>query len=123
VWEYRASPIVAVDGDTVRLLVDLGFYARHQIDLRLLDVSAPELRDSGGVEARDHVTAWLRTVALPGLAWPLLVRTQTTKVTEPTERQTFTRYIGDIYDITNGDHLNAQLRHWLSQHPEWGSGS
>ena len=121
-WEYRALPIMTLDGDTVRLLVDIGFYARHQIDLRLLDVHAPELRDPGGLEARDFAVGWLETAAQSNLTWPLLIRTQTTKVTEPTEKQTFTRYIGDIYDITGASHLNAQLRHWLSQHPEWGPG-
>lgn len=112
-WEYRAQLVEVIDGDTVRLLADTGFYARHQIDLRLLDVNAPELRDPGGQESSEWVQLWFETRLSYGLNWPLLIRTQTTRVTEPTEKQTFTRYIGDIYDITNGDHLNAQLRHWL----------
>lgn len=112
-WEYRASPIEALDGDTIRLLVDVGFYARHEIDLRLLDVWAPELDDPGGQEARQFAQTWLETRTL-ALAWPVLVRTQTTKVTEPTEKRSFTRYIGDVFDITDGDHLNARLRHYLT---------
>jgi hypothetical protein len=122
-WEYRAALTEILDGDTIRLWVDLGcFVGRHHMDVRLLGVSAPELRDPGGPETKDFVQAWMYTLN-PDLSWPMLINTQTTKVTEPTEKQSFTRYIADIRNITNGDHLNAQLRHWLSQHPEWGGGT
>jgi hypothetical protein len=121
-WTYRASLLEILDGDTLRLLVDTGFYARHRIDLRLLDVSAPELRDPGGPETRDFVQAWYYQLNLD-LEWPMLIHTQTTKLIEPSEKQSFTRYIGDIHNITNGDHLNAQVRHHLAQHPEWGPGT
>ena len=58
-WEYRARDLSVVDGDTLRLLVDTGFYARHQVDLRLLDVWAPELKEPGGEETKGFVINWL----------------------------------------------------------------
>jgi hypothetical protein len=127
VWEYRARSLKVLDGDTVRLLVDLGFYTFRRIDLRLLEVGAPELHEPGGVETRDYVEQWIHDAGA-GLDWPLLIRTQITKLVEPTERQSFTRYIGDILDHLDvfdrdGRHLNADLRAYLAEHPEWGPGS
>jgi endonuclease YncB( thermonuclease family) len=120
VWEYRAQLVEVLDGDTVRLLADVGFYGRHQVDVRLLAVNAPELNEPGGRETADFVRNW--TNGLAALRWPILLRTQTTKVSEPSEKQTFTRYIGDVYDITGAGYLNALVREFLAQHPEWGTG-
>ena len=33
-----------IDGDTIDVLIDLGFYIKHQVRLRLLDVDTPEIR-------------------------------------------------------------------------------
>jgi hypothetical protein len=117
-WEYRARHIEALDGDTIRLLVDLGFHVRHQIDLRLLDVWAPELNQDQGPETRDVVESWLDVAASTGLDWPLRIRTQINRATEPTEVRTFTRYVGDVYSIEPVEQwLNDTVRRFLNPTP------
>lgn len=110
-WTYRALVLRVLDGDTVRLLVDLGFYARQQVDLRLKDVAAPELNQPGGPEAREFVATWLAST--PRLDWPLVVTTEVTHAVEPTQTRTFARYVGDIW---SGDrHLNADINQYLGR--------
>lgn len=55
-FEYDAIVERVVDGDTVRVDVDLGFYAHSKnVRLRFLRVFAPELRAAGGLAARDEL--------------------------------------------------------------------
>lgn len=49
------SLVHVVDGDTVDLLVDLGFYARMQVRFRLLGIDTPELK--GATLAMGHDAA------------------------------------------------------------------
>lgn len=57
-YDYRATLVRVVDGDTVRLDLDLGFYEwRHDQSYRLLRVNAPEMSTPEGVAAK----AWLET--------------------------------------------------------------
>lgn len=119
-WTYRAALIQVIDGDTLRLDIDLGFHVHTQQDIRLLAVSAPELNQPGGAEATDFVKQWM---PLTDLRWPLLVTTSINRNPEPDERRTFTRYLGTVSDIIDGRILNDDLRDYLAQHPEWGSGN
>jgi endonuclease YncB( thermonuclease family) len=121
-WDYRAQLITVTDGDTVTLLIDQGFSGRQEESIRLAGVSAPELRDPGGPEAQSFTTAWMGNLAL--LRWPLYVMTQPNRNPEPDERRSFTRYIGTVYDYADRNRcLNADLAAFLTQHPEWGSGT
>lgn len=54
-WEYRARVLRVVDGDTYDLDVDLGFYVRVTIRVRLRGASCPETRAPGGLEATAFV--------------------------------------------------------------------
>jgi endonuclease YncB( thermonuclease family) len=114
-WEYRAAPLRAVDGDTVRLLVDVGFHARLEIDVRLAGVMAPELDEPGGPEAAQFTARWLDAAMSPDRRWPLLVRTQTTTVAEPEERRSFTRYIGRIWRLPEAVCLNDDVTAFLDR--------
>jgi hypothetical protein len=119
-WEYRAALIKIIDADTLRLEIDQGMHDRTEEDIRLLAVSAPETQDLGGAEAIEFVGIWMQ--GLTELRWPLLVRTSPNRNPEPEERRTFIRYLGTVSNITNGQILNDDLREYLAQHPEWGSG-
>jgi len=58
-WTYRATVNAVHDGDTLEVNVDLGFDVHEVVSVRLLGCNARELRDLGGVEARDNLRALL----------------------------------------------------------------
>lgn len=119
-WEYRAALVRVLDGDTARLLIDCGYSVRTEQDIRLLDVSCPELAEPGGVQCVRFAIQWLADA--PRLKWPLVVTTSPTQVAEPTERRSFVRYLGTVEDTT-GRSLNGDLNTYLTEHPEWGHGT
>jgi micrococcal nuclease len=54
-YEYQATVVDVIDGDTVRLDVDLGFSIRQRMALRLYGINAPEMvgaTKAAGVLAR-----------------------------------------------------------------------
>lgn len=55
----RAVVQRVIDGDTVALDVDLGFWTHEYMLCRLLGLNARELHDPGGKEARDHLAGML----------------------------------------------------------------
>ena len=59
-YQYASRFVRAVDGDTVGLDLDLGFYQwRLGRTYRLARIDAPELRTEGGPAARDALTQML----------------------------------------------------------------
>lgn len=129
-WEYRAtlSPAAGAihDGDTVRLLIDLGFDVRAEKWIRLAGVSAPEIGTAAGAEVRLFVHQWttrrlgpnLMTGRKSPLTWPLRVLTEVTRRSEPTEVMTFARYVGWVYDLETGQCLNEAVNAFLTEKPE-----
>jgi endonuclease YncB( thermonuclease family) len=117
-WEYRAALIRVIDADTIVVLADTGFGGRQEEHVRLLGVSAPELKEPGGADARQYTLDWC--ARLPAVRWPLRLATVPNTVAEPDERRTLTRYLGVVSDGARG--LNADLALFLAGHPEWGTG-
>jgi hypothetical protein len=123
-WEYRARLVRSWDGDSCFVELDLGFSARYAAELRLFEVYAPELHQLGGGETRQYVNDWFATIN-PDLTWPLFVRTVQTKVIEPTQKTTFSRYVAIVHrygENTTGVSLNDSVNGFLAQHPEWPRG-
>jgi endonuclease YncB( thermonuclease family) len=56
---WQATVVDVHDGDTVRVLIDLGFSVRYAADVRLLGLNAIELGDPGGIEAKAHLQGLL----------------------------------------------------------------
>lgn len=61
-YEYKAKVVRVIDGDTISVVVSLGFYIDHQVRLRLKDIDTAEIyRPSNktelkhGQEARDFI--------------------------------------------------------------------
>lgn len=141
---FRATPTKVHDGDSFWVLVDTGFDGRHEPELRLLDVHAPELvrmalpprGQPGGAETARLVNAWLSDAAeRAGEArWSLWVETYLVRSADPNagERQTFTRYLATVWRLwdcpvwgSGGPveaSLNYQVALFLSGHPEWPPG-
>lgn len=92
-YEYSAQIVHVVDGDTVDLKVDLGFYTFIQDRFRLARINCPELSTSEGKEAAKYTLQYLGAE----------VTIKTTK--NPKDK--YGRYIADIY--INGVCLNDAL--------------
>lgn len=59
-YRYRVLAVCrVVDGDTVDLVLDVGFYLNTTLRFRLLGVDAPERGKPGAAEATAFVQAWL----------------------------------------------------------------
>lgn len=62
---YGATVIDVVDGDTVDLMIDLGFNIHHKIRVRLFGINTPESRTKDlaekalGLKAKDFTKDWL----------------------------------------------------------------
>jgi len=62
---YGATFLNVVDGDTVDLMIDLGFNIHHKIRVRLYGVNTPESRTTNktekelGLKAKEYTHDWL----------------------------------------------------------------
>lgn len=56
---YQATLKRVLDGDTVELTVDTGFYSTHTVKFRLAGIDTPELKQAGGSDARQAITGLL----------------------------------------------------------------
>lgn len=56
-YTYKAQLIKVVDGDTLDLMVDLGFNIHHKIRVRLLGVDCPETRTTDPEEKSRGLSA------------------------------------------------------------------
>jgi len=83
-YRYRATLVKVLDGDTVRLDVDLGFHATIRVDIRIRGIDTPERGEPGWAEAGGFTLRMLQ---------------EATAITVETfrDRQSFARWIGDIY--------------------------
>lgn len=103
-YTYEAEVVSVTDGDTLKLLVDLGFSTQHRIAVRLADVFAAERREAAGPA---H-TAGLKRM-LP-IGTRVVVRTQRLRGAEV---QTFGRYVADVW--CSCVHVNAEMRRMIGE--------
>jgi micrococcal nuclease len=96
VYEYRAEVVRWVDGDTVDLLVDLGFTVLLRQRFRLLGVDTPETNRKASREAGKAAHAYAESLAPVGSV--VLVRSRKTGK--------FGRWLADVYPLGgDGDPL------------------
>jgi micrococcal nuclease len=57
-YEYQGTVQRWIDGDTVELTLDLGFYLTYTNHFRLQGVDTPERGKVGYTAAKDRVNAW-----------------------------------------------------------------
>jgi micrococcal nuclease len=88
-YEYQASLVRCVDGDTVDLEIDLGFNIRIRERFRISGIDTPELNSSNPLErvAAKDATAYLSALLGSGL---LMVKTEKDK------REKYGRYLCTI---------------------------
>ncbi len=56
---FFASAPRVIDGDTVELTCDTGFYSTHRVKFRMAGIDTPELKQAGGSDARQAITGLL----------------------------------------------------------------
>ena len=59
---FSAKLVRVVDGDTVELTCDTGFYSTHTVKFRLAGIDTPELKQAGGSDARQAIAGLLASV-------------------------------------------------------------
>lgn len=62
-YEYLATAIQVVDGDTLHVSVDLGFSIHANVTIRLARINAYELTEPRGIVARAYVANLLASIA------------------------------------------------------------
>lgn len=58
-WTVPATVMRVVDGDTIKLDLDLGWHIRHQINCRIAGIDAPELKTPPGLRAKQFAETLL----------------------------------------------------------------
>lgn len=91
-FEYRARTSRVIDGDTIEVVLDLGFYVEHRVRIRVEDLNTPEVRGierPDGLKAAAFVQSWLQDCTdRAANGWPLWVTTGKGK--------SFDRWVGSI---------------------------
>ena len=92
-FTYAAKPIDVIDGDTVDLLIDLGFGVHVRERCRLYGIDAPEMPTEAGKAAKAHLESLIG--AATGELF-VATRKMTRKPKEKTDK--YGRYLAVLYD-------------------------
>ncbi len=91
---YKAYLERVVDGDTVHVVLDLGFKMQHREILRLAKINAPEAKTSEGRRSSDSLKKILKDVPF------LIVKTNKTDI--------YGRYVADVFFDETGKETDPQ---------------
>jgi micrococcal nuclease len=107
-YEYRAKLDRVVDGDSMEVIIDLGFNTFRKVTLRLQDIDAAELR--GNILKLGATIEEERDLAERASAYvqKTLSLTEFTVRTQKDKKGKWRRYIAEII-LPNGVNLNDQL--------------
>jgi micrococcal nuclease len=90
IYIYKAELIRVVDGDTVDLVIDLGFDTSRHERFRLYGIDAPETRTEAGKASK----AWLWDALQPLEA----IYVQTIQLETKAKRDKYGRFLAVLYD-------------------------
>ena len=91
-FSYQAKLIEVIDGDTVDLLVDLGFGVHVKERFRLYGIDAPEMPTEAGKIAK----AYLESILGASIELFVATRKMTRRPQEKTDK--YGRYLAVLYD-------------------------
>jgi micrococcal nuclease len=89
IYIYKAELIRVVDGDTVDLIIDLGFDTSRKERFRLYGIDAPEMNTAEGKEAK----AWLWEALQP----LEVIYVQTIQLETKAKRDKYGRFLAVLY--------------------------
>ena len=104
---FDGEPVRAIDGDTVRVTIDLGFNVHHIIDVRIAGINTPEIRGgtpetkAAGRAAQAFTAGWLAEACDTEERWPLTIRTS--------KGRSFNRWVGTISRNNDSNSLAHDL--------------
>lgn len=87
-YKYKAKVVKVVDGDTLDVMVDLGFDIWTKVRLRLAGIDTPEMNTDAGSVAKDYVQS------LVNIAKEVNIETRKT--------DKYGRYVAKVY-LSNGE--------------------
>jgi micrococcal nuclease len=102
IYIYKAELIRVVDGDTVDLIVDLGFDTSRKERFRLYGIDAPEIRTDEGKAAK----AWLWDALQPLEA----IYVQTLQHKTKAKRDKYGRFLAVLYGDLSDIEANRPMR-------------
>jgi endonuclease YncB( thermonuclease family) len=111
-WDRRARVVEHHDGDSVVAILDQGFGDTKKIDVRLLGVYAPELKQVGGPETSQFVTDWL--ARQPLTEWPVVVTTARMKRSDR-EQTTLGRWVATVTSLDGSENLNLDVIQFVAE--------
>ena len=102
IYIYKADLIRVVDGDTVDLIIDLGFDTSRKERFRLYGIDAPEMNTAEGKEAK----AWLLEALQPLGA----IYIQTIQLSTKAKRDKYGRFLAVLYDDLGDIQANRPMK-------------
>jgi len=102
IYIYKAELIRVVDGDTVDLIIDLGFDTLRKERFRLYGIDAPEMNTKAGKEAK----AWLWEALQPLEA----IYVQTIQLETKAKRDKYGRFLAVLYDNLGDIDANRAMK-------------
>jgi len=102
IYIYKAELVRVVDGDTVDLIVDLGFDTSRKERFRLYGVDAPEMNTAEGKAAKK----WLWDALQPLEA----IYVQTIQLSTKTKRDKYGRFLAVLHDDLGDIDANRAMK-------------
>lgn len=96
-FEYYATVLKVIDGDTVDFDVDLGFDVHMNMRVRLAGIDAPEMRTKDGMVSR----SWL-ILKLP-VGSKFLIRT------DKDRKEKYGRYLATVFPLDGSMSINDKM--------------
>lgn len=97
-YNYSAVIERVIDGDTVDVILDLGFFIYHKQRVRMAHINAPEKNQTGGKEATDWLMGRLKANTR------ILVTSQ-----KPHSDDKYGRFLADIYLLGDTVSVNQEM--------------
>ena len=103
-FTYQAKLIEVIDGDTVDLLIDLGFGVHVRERCRLYGIDAPEMPTAQGQAAKAYLESFIGAAAGD-------LHVQTIKMARRPKEKTdkYGRYLAVLYDATTKASFQTSL--------------
>lgn len=112
-WDRRARLVSDHDGDTITAVLDQGFGDTKQIKVRLLNVYAPELKQTGGVDTKNYVMKWFTDNCPMTASWQFVVTTHRLPMADG-EDMSFDRYVATVTTLDGSKSLNADVEAYVT---------